>query len=98
MYQVCIEQESVPTVTLAPLHVRSLQQTSSINIMEHFFSENRNDVVVIIINEICVGVKGLVGTAAVDLWAVACGVNLGNRQLHRQGVDSVRQWGEAAAW
>ena len=31
--------------------------------MKHFFSENRNDVVVIIVNEICVGVKGLVGAA-----------------------------------
>ena len=65
--------------------------------MKYFFSENRNDVVVIIVNEICVGVEGLVGAAAVDLWAVACGVNLGNRWLHRQGVDSAWQWGEAAA-
>jgi hypothetical protein len=65
--------------------------------MKHFFSENRNDVIVIIVNEICMSVKGLVGAAAVDLWVVASGVNLGNRQLHWQGVDSVRQWGEAAA-
>ena len=65
--------------------------------MKHFFSENRNDVVVIIINEICVGVEGLVGAAAVDLWAVASGVNLGNCQLHQQGVDSAWQWGEAVA-
>ena len=65
--------------------------------MKYFFSENRNNVVVIIVNEICVGIEGLVGAAAVDLWVVASGVNLGNRRLHRQGVDSVRQWGEAAA-
>ena len=65
--------------------------------MKHFFSENRNDVVVIIVNEICVGVEGMVGAAAVDLRAVASGVNLGNRQLHRQGVDLAWQWGEAAA-
>ena len=51
----------------------------------------------IIVNEICVGVEGLVGAAAVDLWAVASGVNLGNRRLHRQGVDSVQQRGVAAA-
>ena len=51
----------------------------------------------IIVNEICVGVKGLVGVVVVDLWVVACGINLGNCQLHRQGVDSARQWGEAAA-
>ena len=51
----------------------------------------------IIVDEICMGVEGLVGAAAVDLWVVACGVNLGNRRLHRQGVDLVRQWGEAAA-
>ena len=64
--------------------------------MKHF-SENRNNVVVIIVNKICVGVRCLVGAVAVDLRAVACGINLGNRRLHRQGVDSVRQWGEAAA-
>ena len=65
--------------------------------MKHFFSENRNDVVVIIVNEICVGVEGLVGTVAVDLRAIASGINLGNHWLHRQGVDSARQWGVAAA-
>ena len=65
--------------------------------MKHFFSENRNDVVVIIVNEIYMGVKGLVGAAAVDLWAVASGVNLGNHRLHRQGVDSAQQWGVAVA-
>ena len=65
--------------------------------MKHFFSENRNNVIMIIVNEICVGIKGLVGTAAVDLWAVVCGINLGNRQLHQQGVDLVWQWGEVAA-
>ena len=51
----------------------------------------------IIVNEICVGIKGLVGAVMVDLWVVASGVNLGNRQLHQQGVDLARQWGEAAA-
>ena len=51
----------------------------------------------IVVDEICVVVECLVGTAAVDLQAVACGVNLGNRRLHRQGVDLVWQWGEAAA-
>ena len=52
----------------------------------------------IIVKEINVVVEGLVGAAAaVDLWAVASGVNLGNCQLCRQGVDSVRQWGEVAA-
>ena len=66
--------------------------------MKHFFSENRNNVVVIIVNEICMGVEGLVGAAAVDLWAVACGINLGNRRLHWQGVDSAWQRGVAAAW
>ena len=65
--------------------------------MKHVFSENKNDVVVIIINEICVGVKRLVGSAVVDLWVVASGVNLGNCRLHRQGVDSAWQWGEVAA-
>ena len=64
--------------------------------MKHFFSENRNDVIMIIINEIYMVIKGLVGAVAVDLWAVACSVNLGNHWLHRQGVDLVRQWGEAA--
>jgi hypothetical protein len=47
--------------------------------MKHFFSENRNDVIVIIINEICVGVEGLVGMVAMDLWAVASGINPGSR-------------------
>jgi hypothetical protein len=65
--------------------------------MKHFFSKNRNNVVVIIVNEIYIVVKGLVGAAAVDLWVVACGINLGNCRLHWQGVDSARQWGEAAA-
>ena len=65
--------------------------------MKYFFSENRNDVIVVIVNEICMGVKGLVGTVAVDLRAVASGINLGNCRLHRQGVDSARQWGVAAA-
>ena len=49
----------------------------------------------IVVNKISVVIKHLVGVAVVYLWAVACGVNLGNRRLHRQGVDSVRQWGEA---
>ena len=65
--------------------------------MKHFFSENRNNVVMIIVNEICMVVKGLVGAAAVNLWAVACGVNLRNLRLHRQGVDLARRRGEAAA-
>ena len=51
----------------------------------------------IIINKISMVVEHLVGAAAVDLRAVACDVNLGNRQLHRQGVDLVRQRGGAAA-
>ena len=51
----------------------------------------------IIVDKISIVVKHLVGAAAVDLWAVASGVNLGNRRLHQQGVDSVRQWGELAA-
>ena len=50
----------------------------------------------IVVDEICVVVEYLVGTAAVDLGAVACGVNLGNCQLHWQGVDSARQRGGAA--
>ena len=50
----------------------------------------------IVVDEVCVVVECLVGVVAVYLWAVACGVNLGNRQLHRQGVDSAQQWGEVA--
>ena len=61
----------------------------------YFISEYSSNIVVY---KICMVIKGLVGAAAVDLWAVASGVNLGNRQLHRQGVDSVQQWGEAAVW
>ena len=52
----------------------------------------------IVVDKICMGVKGLVGAAVVDLRAVVCGINLGNRQLHQQGVDSVRQRGVVAAW
>ena len=52
----------------------------------------------IVVNKISMVVEHLVGMAAVYLWAVACGVNLGNRQLHRQGVDSARQQGVAAVW
>ena len=66
--------------------------------MKHFFSENGNNVIVIFVNEICVGVKDLVGAAAVNLWAVASGINLGNRRLHRQGVDLAWQRGEVVAW
>ena len=51
----------------------------------------------IVVDEICVVVECLVGAAAVYLWVVACGVNLGNRRLRRQGVDSARQWGGVAA-
>ena len=51
----------------------------------------------IVINKVSVVVKHLVGAVVADLWAIACGVNLGNRRLHRQGVDSVRQWGGVAA-
>ena len=51
----------------------------------------------IVVNKISVVVKHLVGAAAVYLWAVACGVNLGNRRLRRQGVDSARQWGGVVA-
>ena len=47
----------------------------------------------IVVDEICVVVKCLVGAAAVYLWAVTCSINLGNRWLHQQGVDSARQWG-----
>ena len=50
----------------------------------------------IVVNKVSVVVVHLVGVAAVDLWAVACGVNLGNCQLHRQGVDSAHQRGVAA--
>ena len=50
-----------------------------------------------VVDKISIVVKHLVGTVAVDLWVVASGVNLGNRRLHRQGVDSARQWGEVAA-
>ena len=52
----------------------------------------------IVVDEIYVVVKCLVGAAAVDLQVVACGVNLGNRQLRWQGVDSARQRGGVAAW
>ena len=51
----------------------------------------------IVVDEICMVIECLVGAAAVDLRAVASGINLGNRQLHRQGVDSAQQWGEAVA-
>ena len=59
----------------------------------------------IVVDEVCVVVECLVGVVveclvgvvAVYLWAVVCGVNLGNRRLHWQGVDSARQWGVAAA-
>ena len=50
----------------------------------------------IIVDEVYVVVECLVGAAAVDLWAVACGINLGNHRLHRQGVDSARQRGVVA--
>ena len=51
----------------------------------------------IVVNKISVVVEHLVGVVAVYLWAVACGVNLGNRRLHRQGVDSAQQWGGVVA-
>ena len=51
----------------------------------------------IVVDEIYVVVKCLVGAAAVHLWAVACGINLGNHRLHRQGVDSAQQQGGVAA-
>ena len=51
----------------------------------------------IIVNKISVVVKHLVGVAVVYLWAVACGINLGNRRLRRQGVDSAGQWEGLAA-
>ena len=51
----------------------------------------------IVVDEIYVVVEFLVGAAAVYLWAVACGVNLGNRWLRRQGVDLARQWGGVVA-
>ena len=50
----------------------------------------------IVVNKISVVVERLVGAVVVYLRAIACGVNLGNRQLHRQGVDSVRQRGVVA--
>ena len=65
--------------------------------MKHFFSENRNVVIVIIVNEIRMGVKGLVGVVAVDLWAVTSGISPGNHRLLWQGVDLVWGWGVAAA-
>ena len=49
----------------------------------------------IVVDIVSVVIIHLVSAAAVYLWAVACGVNLGNRRLHRQGVDSVRQRGGA---
>ena len=51
----------------------------------------------IVVDEIYVVVEFLVGAAAVDLWAVTCGVNLGNRQLCWQGVDSAWQRGVVVA-
>ena len=51
----------------------------------------------IIVNKISMVVEHLVGAAAVYLWAVACGINLGNCRLRRQGVDSARQWGGVVA-
>ena len=51
----------------------------------------------IVVDKISVVVIHLVGAALVYLWAVACGVNLGNHRLHWQGVDSARQRGVAAA-
>ena len=51
----------------------------------------------IVVDEICVAIECLVGAAAVYLRVVTCGVNLGNRRLHRQGVDSAWQWGVVAA-
>ena len=63
------------TVTLAPLHVCSLQQTSSVYIVVDFFSDCTDVVMivvegVIIIYVICMVVAELVSAAAVDLWAV----------------------------
>ena len=52
----------------------------------------------IVVDEICMVVECLVGAAAMYLRAVACGVNLGNRRLHRQGVDSAQQRGVVVAW
>ena len=50
----------------------------------------------IVVDEVCMVVECLVGAVAVYLWAVACGVNLGNHRLHRQGVDLAWQRGVAA--
>ena len=51
----------------------------------------------IVVDIVSVVVIHLVGAAAVYLWAVACGINLGNRRLRWQGVDSARQWGGVVA-
>ena len=51
----------------------------------------------IVVNKISVVVEHLVGAAAVHLWVVACGVNLGNCRLRWQGVDSARQRGGVVA-
>ena len=51
----------------------------------------------IVVDEIYVVVKCLVGAVAVDLRVVACGVNLGNRRLHWQGVDLAWQRGGVVA-
>ena len=66
--------------------------------MQDFFSENRNDVVMVVVDKISMVIIHLVGTVSVDLWAVvACGVSLQNLQLCRQGVDLAWQRGGAAA-
>ena len=50
----------------------------------------------IVVDIVSVVIIHLVGAVSVYLWAIACGVNLGNRWLRRQGVDSVQQWGVVA--
>ena len=51
----------------------------------------------IVVDKVGVVIIHLVGAAAVDLQVVTSGINLGNRWLHRQGVDLVQQRGVAAA-
>ena len=50
----------------------------------------------IVVDIVSVVVIHMVGVVLVNLWAVACGTNLRNLQLHRQGVDLVRRRGGAA--
>ena len=51
----------------------------------------------IVVDIVSVVVIHLVGAVLVYLRAVACGVNLGNCRLRRQGVDLAWQWGGAVA-